>query len=142
MITQVKAYEYTAIKTYESPWVAGKIELIHNEAGKYHIVQETFIVKTRYGKEVKVPQKFKTDFYTFVPDLKHSKYAAVVHDWLYSTHEFADGTPCTRAQADKIFYDLIRTSPDKNYAELYYVGVRVTANFAWIKGKKKGPRYG
>ena len=30
------------------------------------------------------------------------------HDWLYATHEFTSGQPCTRKQADKVMYQVLK----------------------------------
>jgi hypothetical protein len=88
--------------------VKGHYEILPNERNKIWVVEEEFTVETRFGKTVTVPDGFRHDRFTVVPDLKRCRKASIVHDKLYEIHEYDDGTHCTRFEADIIFLDLMK----------------------------------
>lgn len=86
---------------------------------------------------VDVPMGFVTDFAS-VPRLPlaflaagdHAHQAAVIHDWLYTTHAVG-GQAITRAQADAVFEEAIRCSDPDAPAWLMWAGVRIGGSGAW-----------
>lgn len=57
--------------------------------------------------------------------------AAVVHDWLYTTHAF-EGKPIERSKADAVFREAIKASEDtKAPAWLMWLAVRAGGGGAW-----------
>ena len=87
---------------------------------------------------VKVPRGYVTDFAS-VPRLPLTWLvaggtgyeAAVVRDWLYTTHA-VDGKAITRAQADDVFKEAIGASQDTNApAGLMWLAVRAGGRGAW-----------
>ncbi len=70
------------------------------------------------GKEIIVPQGFLTDGSSGGPDVGWSW---LIHDYLYATHQYADGTPCARIEADIIMYCLLRYERHRIYASLYWM---------------------
>lgn len=86
----------------------------------------------RLGRTVTVPAGFVTDFasvprlplaFLMAGDKAHE--AAVVHDWLYTTHE------TDRATADAVFRDAIRERHSALTAALMWSAVRLGGGAAW-----------
>lgn len=87
------------------------------------------------GREVEVPEGFKTDFasvprlpvvFLFMGNAVHE--AAVVHDFLYSVH-YDD---CPRQIADKVFREACIACGSYAWkAELFYAGVRLGGEGPW-----------
>lgn len=84
---------------------------------------------------VRVPRGFITDFAS-VPRLplayalvgNKAQPAAVIHDWLYSTHEVS------RKTADAVLYEAIRAAGHGWFTgNLMWLGVRVGGWVAWDK---------
>ena len=67
-------------------------------------------------KTVTVPTGFLTDGATCGPDLGG---AFVYHDYLYSTHTFDDGSPCTRQEADALMASVLRKDGLNVYAAVF-----------------------
>lgn len=90
-----------------------------------------------------VPYGFITDFAS-VPRLplaylmagNKAQGPAVIHDWLYSTHEVE------RDVADNIFHEAILAAGHNRFtAWLMWAGVRVGGAFAWDKPNLKQPMH-
>ena len=84
------------------------------------------------GRHVTVPAGFVTDFasvprlplaFLVAGDTAHE--AAVVHDWLYTSHE------TDRATADAVFREAIRVSDQQAPAWLMWLAVRVGGSGSW-----------
>lgn len=66
----------------------------------------------------------------------HGRYtwAAVAHDWLYRAGRWADGTACTRSEADSVLYDLaIHHGARRSKAWLFWLAVRAAGGPAWTR---------
>ena len=114
-------------------YAKAKYELIPSESGKTYLVKEQFTVySTRYKKYITVEYNFEHDRYSVVPDLPDET-PAIVHDKLYKTHRFDDGSICRKYMADRILKDLMKESGGKTarYAWLYYNGVCIFGIFSW-----------
>lgn len=94
------------------------------------------------GALITVPAGFITDFasvprlpltYLLAGDKAHE--AAVVHDYLYTTHA-VDGQAVTRAQADAVFREAISALKVRAPGFLMWLAVRVGGAGAW---KAEGP---
>lgn len=67
--------------------------------------------------------------------------AAVIHDWLYTTHSF-DDQPITRKTADAVFREAITASEDTNApAGLMWLAVRIGGGGAWGADGPAQPDY-
>jgi hypothetical protein len=88
-------------------------------------------------RQVRVPAGFVTD-YASVPRLPlaflvagdHAHEAAVVHDWLYTSHEVP------RGKADAVFEEAIKVSDPEAPAWLMWAAVRLGGGGSW---KADGP---
>ena len=88
------------------------------------------------GNKITVPAGFITDFasvpwilWTFLPSWGKYGKAAVVHDYLYQTHNQ------TRFMADAIFYEaMVVGGTAKWKAKMMYYGVRL---FGWLAWKQR-----
>lgn len=90
------------------------------------------------GGIVSVPAGFLTDFasvpripvaFLFMGNQVHE--AAVVHDWLYSTHAF-EGKPITRETADQVFREACIACGSYGWkAWLFYKGVEIGGAGPW-----------
>lgn len=56
---------------------------------------------------------------------------AILHDWLYRTQ------PCSRAQADRIFYKLLAGKVRGWRRRLIYLGLRLGGWIAWRQNRKE-----
>ena len=66
----------------------------------------------------------------------HGRYtwAAVAHDWPYRAGRWADGTACTRSEADSVLYDLaIHHGARRSKAWLFWLAVRAAGGPAWTR---------
>lgn len=86
----------------------------------------------RLGRTLSVPAGFVTDFasvprlpLTFLLAGDKAHEAAVLHDWLYTTHE------TDRATADAVFRDAIREQNSAITAGLMWAAVRLGGARAW-----------
>ena len=121
--------------------LGASIEFFPWERKKTYVVQKAFTVKTSQGN-VTIPQGFTHDRFSFAPDLKSAIVGAIVHDWLYETHEFDGGIPCTKKQADQVLKELIfelgkKAKKPKRYwlySRVYWLGVKFGGGGAWKKG--------
>jgi len=95
---------------------------------------------------ITVPPGFVTDFasvprlplaYLMAGDTAHE--AAVVHDWLYTTHG-VDGQPITRAQADATFREAIAAAGNQAPGWLMWAAVRLGGRSSWgADGPQQAP---
>ncbi|HSV48371.1 MAG TPA: DUF1353 domain-containing protein [Ramlibacter sp.] len=98
----------------------------------YKLLADLVYSSDRLGRQIRVPAGFVTD-YASVPrlplaflvagDTAHE--AAVVHDWLYTTHEVG------RAQADAVFKEAIQASDPGAPAGLMWLAVRLGGGGSW-----------
>ena len=91
------------------------------------------------GKKIVIPKGFLTDGSSGGPDMGWSW---VIHDYLYSTHKFHDGTPCTQKEADMIMYHILKFERHHAYANLFVIVKmlgRCFFNRSWRKNYKRGP---
>ena len=84
-----------------------------------------------------VPKGYVTDFasvprlpltYLLAGDTAHE--AAVIHDWLYTTHA-VEGKPVSRGEADAVFKEAIGASDPKAPGGLMWLAVRLGGWGAW-----------
>lgn len=109
-------------------------------AYKYVTLSES---KYKYGnEEVIVPAGFLTDGSTGGPDFGRSW---LFHDYLYATHKFASGEPCTRHQADKVMERILRTDRFSLYLWIFHKLARLNPfglfAKAWRTSGKRGPQF-
>lgn len=70
--------------------------------------------------------------------------AWVFHDWLYATHRFTSGQHCSRTEADRVMWKVLRN----DRLRLYAWGFRMLARTnplcafsrAWNQSGKRGPK--
>lgn len=102
------------------------LELIPGECGKTWITKEAIRIEWR-GKTLTVPQGYKTDYYTFGPNLPDMR-PSIAHDFACEFRKWDDGTTIPRADANRMFRDLMRSSPDaktRSWARCYFFWVEV-----------------
>lgn len=88
------------------------------------------------GDLITVPVGYETDFasvpqvlWNILPPVGSYTVAAVVHDYLYSTHIF------TKEKSDSVFYELMRLAgTKKTWAKLMYYAVKLFGKSAWNSG--------
>lgn len=94
------------------------------------------------GHSVCVPAGFLTDGSSGGPDYGRSW---LYHDFLYATHKFSDGAPCSRAQADRLMREVLAAENHRVYSRVF--GVLSRANPFWLFSKAwassgaRGPEY-
>ncbi len=116
--------------------------VIRHIDGKKWEVMQPFRYRIGYRASdlmVTVPVGYITDFASIPrvfwmivghPAGKHGK-AAVIHDRLYSTHEYS------RKRSDQIFYEAMGVSGVRRWKrKVIYRSVRMFGMFAWKKAKK------
>ena len=111
--------------------MATKLTLTPDGFKHWKLVND-FTVLTTFGA-ITVPQDSRTDlasipriFWQILPPFGRYSQAAVVHDYLYFSHQF------DRKTADKIFYELmLQYGTWKWKAKLMYYAVRLFAPLAW-----------
>lgn len=96
------------------------------------------LVWADWGRRVVVPVGFKTDLASIprilrnIPNLDInglSRSPAVLHDWLYRTHETG-----SRAKADRLFREALRSrGVGKWSAWVFWAGVRIGGRGPWNK---------
>lgn len=73
-------------------------------------------------KEIVVPPGFLTDGSSGGPDYGWSW---LFHDYLYTTHLFANGSHCSRREADTIMYHILRYERQNMYAFAYLMATKI-----------------
>lgn len=97
---------------------------------------------THEGRCITVKCGFMSDGASSAPDFGISWW---FHDWLYATHQFDDGTPCSRRRADIIMCDVLIYENDY----LYYAAMGIASwlnpfkRFSWSYARSgaQGPKY-
>lgn len=93
-------------------------------------------------KVIKIPKGFLTDGSTGGPDYGC---AWLFHDYLYSTHKFANGNECTREEADRIMKRILVNDRMSIYCWLFVFASHM--NFlglftkAWNSSGNRGPEF-
>lgn len=103
------------------------------------------------GKVIRVPRGFLSDGSTSSPD---RGYAWVFHDYLYATHKFEDGTPCTQNEADAIMVEIINETEYKTWygtmymsmysamsSAVFYLNPFYLTTSAWNSSGERGPEF-
>lgn len=110
--------------------------------GVWKLLQPLKFYSEILGRTIIIPSGFVTDFasvprylpltYSFTGNREHE--AAVVHDFLYQTHECEN-----RKQADNVFLEAMKASEGDNDLSnnLMYFGVRMFGYFSWRSGPKR-----
>lgn len=89
---------------------------------------------------VVVPENFRSDgasmprlFWRLIGHPFQMQYLreAILHDWLYRTQ------PCSRALADRIFYNLLAGKVKEWRRKLIYLGLRLGGWIAWRQNRKE-----
>ena len=92
---------------------------------------------------VVVPENFRSDgasmprlFWRLIGHPFQMQYLreAILHDWLYRTQ------PCSRALADRIFYELLAGKVKPWRRKLIYLGLRLGGWVAWRQNRKEVPK--
>lgn len=92
---------------------------------------------------VVVPENFRSDgasmprlFWRLIGHPFQMQYLreAILHDWLYRTQ------PCSRALADRIFYELLAGKVKPWRRKLIYLGLRLGGWVAWRQNRKELPK--
>jgi hypothetical protein len=110
------------------------IELIPTEIGREWVVKNTHTIRTPYGN-ILVYKGFKHDKDTLIPNFPDST-PPIAHDFLYWHRCWSDGSPCTRKQADKVYWYLNRRSTcwiRRRLAPVMYRGLRLGGGVVWSK---------
>lgn len=94
-----------------------KEERIKTNEQYYYVVQTPFIV-TIDGKQLTVPEGFLTDGASGGPDVTPA--AWVCHDYLYAGGKFDNDEAPSRAEADKLMYDILMTHLMYRYARTFW----------------------
>ena len=101
-----------------------------HESGRY-VVPETFTIHTRHG-DVTVPQGLLFDGASCAPNGSVELMRAwALHDWLYATGKFDDGTQCPRPVADELMRELMRPYCWGWVVWMYWKAVRVGGVIPW-----------
>lgn len=110
--------------------------------GTWRLLEPLIYQSDYVGKTIVVPEGFVTDFAS-VPRLPVAfllaggcgHKAAVIHDWLYTSHEVS------RADADKVLGEALEASGQPTWrAMLMYAGVRIGGEGAYeADGQKQTP---
>lgn len=102
-----------------------------DKRGTWSLLSPLVFVSDVLGSTVTVPSGFITDFasvprlpvaYLLAGDCGHA--AAVVHDWLYTSHKVGD-KPVKRDMADAVFREALQAGGETWRAWLMWAGVRV-----------------
>lgn len=89
-------------------------------------------------KVITVPKGFLTDGSSGGPDVGWSW---LIHDYLYATHAFSDGSSCSRAEADRIMYHLLAYERHHIYKQVYWFTHKMFSflfESAWKSSGKRG----
>lgn len=95
-------------------------ERLENLRYKYIVTNEYTCIYN--DKQIVVPIGFKSNGATGGPDIGWSW---LFHDYLYLTHQFADGSTCDRQLADKIMYDILIYENLKLYAYSFKITTKL-----------------
>jgi len=108
----------------------------------YKYVTTSPSIYKKGDKEIIVPVGFLTDGCTGGPDYGRSW---LIHDWLYATHEFSSGRPCSREEADEIMDEILNHENHRSYAALVRLisGNNIFSVFsdAWDSSGERGPEF-
>jgi len=77
----------------------------------------------RYNKHVVIPEGYTSDGATGVFDLYSE--AWWIHDYLLDNGTWSDHTSCSRWQADKVLYDVLKAEGHYIRAPIWYCGVTI-----------------
>ena len=108
---------------------------------RFSQLEEDFVVSTRYG-DITVPALFLYDgssmptfgqvLLNLTPFEPRIRAAALVHDYLYATHQL------TKKQSDQVYYDLLIFNGVKKWkACVSYKGLWVGGGKSWKEGPIK-----
>ena len=120
-----------------SSFTSPLIVIIHTATPRERELYADFVYVTNAGWHIAIPAGFKTDFasvpralWALLPPLDHYGKAAVVHDYLYRTHNVG----CTRLVADKILKEACEVLGVKRWKiGALYLAVRA---FGWLSWKE------
>ena len=124
-------------------------DLYDIERGRFAVVEEDYHVAMDDGREIVIQHRYVTDYasiprafrWLFLPRGRYSP-AALAHDWLYGAKRLVDNgkrRPCTRAEADRIFLDLMALL-GVSWATRRTMWIAVRAG-GWISWKKETLRW-
>jgi hypothetical protein len=134
----------------------GTYRLLTEDEKLQYTTKYKYVILTPYRYEfenrvVLVPRGFLTDGSTESPDYGSSW---IVHDFIYATHKFLDGTSCTEKEANEIMIQINQQSnPSTWYGSLYmsmysamasivfYVNPFYLVSNAWDQSGSRGPEY-
>lgn len=120
--------------TFHTPLRVERIEDTSRDGrGTWRLLARLVYVSPLAGRAFVVPEDFITDFASvpripiaFLLTGDMAQAAAVVHDWLYTTHEVE------RAVADDIFYEAaVSLGISRWQAWLMWAGVRIGGGGSW-----------
>lgn len=107
---------------------------------KYVTINESKYKDYDNNYEIIVPRNYLNDGSSGGPDYGRSW---LFHDYLYCTHKFADGTECSREQADKIMSDILLHENLRFYNFLFTKIVKLNPFWmmsrAWKNSGERGP---
>lgn len=131
---------------FATPLDARKLGAEKEGRALWKLLAPLVYVSDLLGKTITVPAGFVTDFasvprlpltYLLAGDKAHE--AAVVHDYLYTTHA-VNGEAVTRAQADAVFREAISALKGRAPGFLMWLAVRVGGSGAWdADGPEQAP---
>jgi hypothetical protein len=88
-----------------------------------YVVIEPYIYETFEGQKITVLNGFLTNGANYIWDVGSSW---IVHDYLYSTHQFDNRETCTREEADEIMSNILTL--EKRYVLRFFFDLFSTIN--------------
>ena len=113
-----------------------KIQFISYKIAK---VLEAYSYTTVDGKTITAEKDFEFDGNsTFIDKFKPTRLpASLIHDKLYKTGKFNDGTECTQIEADQIYYTILSKCKTWRITRVvFYAGLRLFGWKAWNNYRK------
>jgi hypothetical protein len=108
--------------------------------GDWWALKEPFWYEAKSGCKIEVPVGFETDLasvpwglWNILPKDGDYAPAAIIHDWLYTSHDLC-GKPCERAAADDILLEgMEELGIGRVRRYIIWAAVRVGGSHAWSK---------
>jgi len=107
--------------------------------GLYKLVKN-YTILTPSGKTITARAGFLFDGNSTIISRfdPHWLTAALIHDWIYRTPRYDDGTPIGRLEADQLYYMILKSLGVWSWTrKLFFAGVRLFGWHAWNKYRKQ-----
>jgi len=107
-----------------------------------YVVLQPYELSLPDGRQIVVPRGFLTDGSSGGPDCGASW---VFHDYLYATHAFTSGEPCTREEADAVMSSVLAHEGRYGYCRVFvklsWLNPFWLFSSAWEKSGTRGPEF-